>query len=151
MAGQHRHTGLCIHTKGAPARILKSHLVVIVVALAWSVTDASAETEFDYSLRVQNDIRFDVDRIWRIEPNPNGAGSIIDEADQPEFSRNEAAVRLKMQAAPLPRIRFVGDVELVWLNLSERVLELAELTRREDMDPWRLEAHAAYVDLYDLA
>lgn len=92
-----------------------------------------------------------MDRIWRIVPDEeDNVGSVISEADSPEYSRNEASVRLKMQAVPLPRLRFVGDIEAVWLNRSDRVLELAELTLRDGVDPWRLEAHAAYVDLYDV-
>lgn len=129
-----------------------SVVVASFVAVSLAPLSAKAETNLDYSVSVQNDIRFDVDRMYTIVPDDeDNIGSKIVERDESEFSRNEASVRLKVRVAPVPRVRFVGDVELIWLNLSERQLELADLTDRSAIDPWRLECDAAYVDLRDIA
>ncbi len=125
----------------------------IALLLFFVVTStAQAQRRFDYSFRVQNDTRFDVDRIWEVVPDEeDGVGSKVVDTGVPEYSRNETSLRFKLQGRPHPRVRFVGDVELVWLNWSDRLLTLPELTIRHSMDPWRLEAHAAYVDIMDLA
>ncbi len=125
-------------------------LALAIALIAWPST-VVAQSDFEYSLRVQNDIRFEVDRIWEVVPDESdGVGSVVREGDTPRYSRNEASLRVKMQARPVRRLRFVGDVELIWLNWSEESLSLAELTERSHLDPWRLEAHAAYVDLQDV-
>lgn len=124
-------------------------IVVFALTLA-SASSAFAEVNFDYSLRIQNDTRFDVHRIWEIVPDDDEVGSKVVDSGEPEYSRNEASVRFKVQATPHPSVRFVGDLELVWLNLSDRSLTLTELTERSSMDPWRLECHAAYIDIHDL-
>jgi hypothetical protein len=123
-----------------------------VAALVLAASSAArAQGDFEYSLRVQNDIRFDVDRAWEVVPDESdGVGSVVRDSGTSRYSRNEASLRVKLHASPVPRVRFVGDVELVWLNWSEETLSLAALTDRSSIDPWRLEAHAVYVDIEDL-
>lgn len=113
---------------------------------------ARAQLEVDYSISVLNDTRFDVGRLWEVSPDTSDdVGSRVDRTGDPEFSRNETSVQLKVSAAPVERVRFVADLELIWRNMSDRQLGLAELTDRAAMDPWRLECDAAYVDLLDIA
>lgn len=124
--------------------------LLLLGALLWA-GDAHAEVRVDYSVEVQNDTRVDVGRLYEAVPDTDGVGSKVVLGDDPTFSRNEAGVRLKVRVAPAPQVRFVGDVELIWTNLSDRHLSLRQLTDRSDIDPWRLECDAAYVDLRDIA
>lgn len=128
--------------------------VAAVGAAALYVPDlASAEVRTDFHVEVTNDTRFDVDRIYQIEPDndDDDLASQIIESDEAQYSRNETAVRLKVRVAPHPQVRFQGDVELIWRNLSDRHLTLPQLTERSSMDPWRLECDAAYIDIRDIA
>jgi hypothetical protein len=124
--------------------------ILVAVLFVTHATLARAEVPFDWSLRVQNDTRFDVDRIWTLVPDDDGVGSKVVDSGDPQYSRNETAIRFKVQATPHPRVRLEGDIELVWLNLSDRLLSLPELTARSSMDPWRIECYAAFVDIHDL-
>lgn len=117
----------------------------------WSST-ASAEVDLTQSVEVQNDTRFDVGRLYELAPDEeDGVGSRLSTNGDPEFARNEASVRYKVRVAPVRQVRFVGDIELIWTNMSDRRLSLGELTERSFMDDWRLECDAAYIDLRDIA
>jgi hypothetical protein len=110
----------------------------------------AAAQDLDFSFELLNDTRFDVARLWDAVPDDDGVGSELREAGEPGFARNETSLRFQTRVSPHHRVRFVGDVELIWLNLSERRLGLSELTTRQAVDPWRLECDAAYIDLRDL-
>jgi hypothetical protein len=112
--------------------------------------DARAETNVDFGFEVMNDIRFNVDRDFQAVPDDDGVGSKVVEGRPGRFSRNEASARFQLRVAPVPQVRFVGDIEVVWLNRSDSELSLADLTSRSSIDPFRLELDAAYVDLRDV-
>jgi len=119
--------------------------------VVWPAT-ARAEVSSEFHVEVLNDTRLDVDRIYLIQPDDDDAdrASQIVESGDPELSRNETGVRLKLRVTPHPQVRFVGDVELIWVNLSDRLLSLPQLTSRSSMDPFRLECDAAYIDIRDI-
>jgi hypothetical protein len=119
--------------------------------VVWPAT-ARAEVSSEFHVEVLNDTRLDVDRIYLIQPDDDDAdrASQIVESGDPELSRNETSVRLKLRVTPHPQVRFVGDVELIWVNLSDRLLSLPQLTSRSSMDPFRLECDAAYIDIRDI-
>jgi hypothetical protein len=122
------------------------------LALVGLPTSAFAEISTTFNVEVSNDTRVDVDRIYSILPDdddPDSASQIV-ETNDPDFARNETAIRFKLRVAPHPQVRFQGDIELIWLNASQRVLDLPELTQRWSMDPWRLECDAAYIDIRDV-
>jgi hypothetical protein len=121
------------------------------VGVVWPAT-ARAEVSSEFHVEVLNDTRLDVDRIYLIQPDDDDAdrASQIVESGDPELSRNETGVRLKLRVTPHPQVRFVGDVELIWVNLSDRLLSLPQLTSRSSMDPFRLECDAAYIDIRDI-
>lgn len=130
---------------------LRTALFIALFLLAWT-TEVRAEVDFTQSVEVQNDTRFDVGRLYELAPDEeDGVGSRLSETGDPEFARNEASVRYKVRVAPVHQVRFVGDVELIWTNMSDRRLSLGELTERSFMDDWRLECDAAYIDLRDIA
>jgi len=128
-----------------------SAILIVVLVMVWA-SSAAAEVSFNQSVEVQNDTRFDVGRLYQLGPDPeDGVGSRLTRDGDPEFARNEASVRYKVRVAPVTQVRFVGDVELIWNNMSDRRLSLGELTERTFMDGWRLECDAAYIDLRDIA
>ncbi len=68
---------------------------------------------------------------------------------EPGFTRNQNTLNL------LGRVRGDGvgavvDLDLVYLGFSEELAGLDDLTRREQLDPFRFEAHSAYVEARDL-
>lgn len=64
---------------------------------------------------------------------------------QAGFARNENTVKLELDAQ-LGRFTGVVDVDVDWFGYRERLSGLQSLTLREDVIPFRVDAHAAYVE-----
>jgi hypothetical protein len=98
--------------------------------------------ELSFGGHVQTDLRF------RIQEK--SIGPWYDRRTLPVgLSRNETFAKFKLQAA-LHRYKGVVDTDLVWVAIPDEIAELAELSDRRRVEPFRLEAHAAYIDGSDL-
>jgi Protein of unknown function (DUF1302) len=65
------------------------------------------------------------------------------------FSRNENVIKAKLSATVGSKVKAVADVDLVLYGYSD-VKDIDAATLRERVDPYRFEAHAAYVDIYQV-
>src|SRR5207245_1489843 len=65
------------------------------------------------------------------------------------FSRNENLIKAQLSLSIADKVKAVADVDFVWYGYSD-LHDIDSTTLHERVDPYRLEAHAAYVDIYRL-
>ncbi|MBI5509190.1 MAG: hypothetical protein HY903_10590 [Deltaproteobacteria bacterium] len=65
------------------------------------------------------------------------------------FCRNENKLNLKLHAGS-GSATFVGDVDFDWLGIAGSQSDLAALSRYQEVAPYRLQAHALYLEVTDL-
>jgi hypothetical protein len=63
------------------------------------------------------------------------------------FSRNENLIKAQLALTIADKVKAVADVDFYWYGYSD-VSDIDAATLHERVDPYRLEAHAAYVDVY---
>ncbi len=115
-------------------------LTLLAVGLA--STSARAELDLAVGGRLQSDVRF------RIQEKT--LGDWYDHRRLPTgVERNENILKLKLNAST-DRFRGVVDVDLVYLGRSPDVASLGDLSDRTVVEPFRVEAHALYVEAVDL-
>ncbi len=144
--------------------ICVSALAVIFGSVVFGfVRTAHAQLETTYSITLQTDLRYIVqekttrERIPRAEALRNPwlqeawrTGQLREITLIPHgFSRNENRVKFKAEARGR-RVRGVADVDLVMLGYNTELTNLPSMTQRNMMDPFRIEAHALYVDILGL-
>lgn len=114
------------------------HLALL--ALAQSTLNQTAVT---LQGTMSADVRF---RLQELREHDESAGALL---LNDGISRNENRLRTKISAVASPRVKGVAELEFVWTGFSD-VQSIDDLTRREQVDPYWLEAHAAYVDIYEI-
>ena len=103
---------------------------------------ARAEIEFNWGGHIKSDLRF------RIEEKRTGGW--YDEYVLPVgVSRNENAAKLKMDVIS-GGWAGVLDLDFVFVGISEDVRNLGNMSLRGDVDPYRIEAHALFIEALDL-
>jgi hypothetical protein len=65
------------------------------------------------------------------------------------FARNENKLNLRLQAG-VDRFAAVADVDFDWLGIMESPAALADLTGYQQVSPYRLQAHALYLEITDV-
>jgi len=117
--------------------------ILALALLASSTGQARADDlEIDFGGRVQTDIRF--------RPVSVGIGEYYNRVELGSgVSRNENIVKLKVNAA-YGNFGAVAEIDLVLYGYNQELEGLGSLSLREEVDPFRIEAHAAYVEAYDL-
>ncbi len=110
--------------------------------MLWLVAAAIAAPDVAVSGSWSTDVRY---RPWALEAGTWYQDLSVD----PGFSRNQNALNL------LIRVRSGGlggvfDGDLVYTGFSDELATLDDLTRRERVDPFRVELHSAYVEARDL-
>jgi hypothetical protein len=109
---------------------------------AVSAPEAQAEIEFNWGGHIKSDLRF------RIEEKRTGGA--YDEYVLPVgVSRNENAAKLKMDVVS-GGWAGVLDLDFVFVGISEDVQTLGNMSLRGDVDPYRVEAHALFIEALDL-
>lgn len=98
--------------------------------------------ELDFGGRIQSDLRFRVQEKCM--------GDWYDCRKLPlGVSRNENIAKLKLNAS-ISRFKGVVDVDLVFLGVPEEPECFQSLTLKDEVDPFRIEAHAAYIHARDI-
>ena len=127
-------------------------VVVVAVAMmtqAAVTTTAFADVEFKFGGQIASDIRY---RLGGEEVPPQG-----DPVPYPSqqqllrygFSRNENLIKAQLTLGIASKVKAVADVDFVWYGYSD-VNDIDGATLHAEVDPYRLEAHAAYIDIYKL-
>lgn len=115
----------------AGQRHRKLSLGVLFAGAAWLIASpAAAQVEVDWGAFVEDDVRAGVDRV-----------------DEPSIVRNTTTLGGDLRVTLVPqRVRFVGDLKVVWTGFSKDTT-FEGLTTRNDVAPLYLESNAAYLEL----
>ena len=101
-----------------------------------------AELELTLGGRVQTDLRFRGEEV--------GVGKYYQRLELPVgVARNENILKLKLNAS-YDNYAAVAEVDLVLVGISNELGGLADLSLRGEVDPFRFEAHAMYLEAIDL-
>lgn len=149
---------------------LHRRLSLLVAALAWlaQVGSARADVDFKFSGMISSDIRYrmsseEIPPPPPIMPTAPAAGTTAPAAAPTTnvpypsqqrllrygISRNETAIRPQITFKVDDRIKAAADIEFVWYGYSD-ANDIDALTLHERIDPYRLEAHALYLDIYKI-
>jgi len=114
---------------------------ILLIALMVS-TPALADVDLKFSGMIYSDIRYrlagePINLSYPSQQQLLGYG----------FSRNDNLIKGRLSLGIADRVKAVGDVDLVLYGFSD-AKDIDALTLHERIDPYRLEVHAAYVDLY---
>jgi len=123
-------------------------IVAALLAIAIAAP-ARGDVEIKFGGQISSDIRY---RLGG-EEVPPGLSAVPFPSQQRllkyGFSRNENLIKAQLSLTIGERVKAVADVDFVWYGYSD-VNELQAETLHERVDPYRLEAHAAYIDVYKI-
>ena len=128
-----------------------SRATVLVWLVAGSVggSVARADVDLKFGGSISSDIRFRL-----------GGGEVVP-PDQPApypsqyrllkngFSRNENIIKTQLTLRAGEKVKAVADVDFYWYGYSD-VNDIDMTTLREKIDPYRIDAYSAYLDVYNL-
>ena len=130
----------------------KRGLVVVVLAgcVGWGA-GARADVDVKFGGQIASDIRF---RLAGEEIPPPSPTAVVPYPSQERllrygFSRNENLIKAQLTLSISDRVKAVADVDFYWYGYSD-VNDIDAATLHERVDPYRLEANAAYVDIYKI-
>lgn len=115
----------------------------LAVLSALAPAAAAAQVNVALSGAVSSDLRY---RAQEERVHDDASGELLLDKT---FERNENRVSTRLTLAIGHKAQGVGEVEFVWLGFSD-VGRLDDLTLAERVDPFWIEAHAAYLEVYDL-
>ncbi len=126
----------------------KRGLLVVLTALGLS-SPARADVDIKFGGQIASDIRF---RLGGEEVPPASPTAEVPFPSQQRllkygFSRNENLIKAQLTLGVADRVKAVADVDFYWYGYSD-VNDIQADTLHERVDPYRLEANAAYVDSY---
>jgi hypothetical protein len=127
--------------------------VVVVVAgfVGLAAARARADVDIKFGGQISSDIRY---RLGGEEIPPAGPNAVVPYPSQQRllrygFSRNENLIKAQLTLSISDRVKAVGDVDFYWYGYSD-INDINADTLHERVDPYRLEANAAYVDIYKI-
>lgn len=130
-----------------PKRRGLTQLAGLLGALALAgPTEARADVDIKFSGYLSSDIRFRVLGEERPLPNPVPTQwSLLKNG----ISRNENRIRGALNLKLGSKVRAVADGELMLYGFSD-LKDIDSVTLRDRVDPYYLEVHAAFIDIYSL-
>ncbi|MEO1337023.1 MAG: hypothetical protein AAFV29_15370, partial [Myxococcota bacterium] len=112
------------------------------VSIMLTSPSAYGQLNIEYGGRIQSNVRFQINDVE--------AGNFYDQRRfEQGVARNEHILKLR-GAATSDRFSGIIDIDFVWLNLPRDVGTFEDLSLRENVEPTRFEAHAAYIEGLDL-
>lgn len=110
------------------------------------VNTAQADVELKFSGSISADMRFRLQGQDRPLPTPTPSQWTLLKNG---FSRNENRIRAQLGVKLGQKVRGVADAELMLYGFSD-LRDIDSATLRDRVDPYYLEVHAAYIDVYNL-
>src|SRR5262245_51102577 len=127
-------------------------LLILLVA-----APARADIDFKFGGQVAADVRFRLptvpvsDPVQQVTIPPGSVNEVPTPSQQRllpyGFSRNINLIKAQLALTVSDKVKAVADVEFIWYGYSD-LNDIESTTLRERIDPYYLEAHAAYVDVY---
>jgi hypothetical protein len=129
----------------------KRGLVVVAVLVGGWGAVARADVDIKFGGQIASDIRY---RLGGEEVPPASPTAEVPFPSQQRllkygFSRNENLIKAQLTLSISDRVKAVADVDFYWYGYSD-VNDIQADTLHERVDPYRLEANAAYVDIYKI-
>lgn len=129
----------------------KRGLLVVAALIIHASSTARADVELKFGGQIASDIRY---RLGGEEvPAPSPTAQVPFPSQQRllknGFSRNENLIKAQLTLAIADRVKAVADIDFYWYGFSD-VNDINADTLHERVDPYRLEANAAYVDIYKI-
>ena len=118
----------------------------LLLALPLFVQPARADVDLKFSGSISSDMRFRIQGQERALPTPTPSQWTLLKNG---FSRNENRIRAQLGIKLGQKIRGVADAELMLYGFSD-LRDIDSATLRDRVDPYYLEVHAAYIDVYNL-
>jgi hypothetical protein len=119
---------------------------VFAWALLLSAQPALADVDLKFSGSISSDMRFRIQGQDRALPTPTPSQWALLKNG---FSRNENRIRATLGVKFGEKVRGVADAELMLYGFSD-LKDIDSTTLRDRVDPYYLEVHAAYIDVYNL-
>ena len=120
----------------------RTSLIVFSALCASTSTAAAEDVEIDYSGYFQTDLRFRL--------GGNTAGSWVAPAPEPYgVVRNQSILKSRLTATA-GKFSGVADIDLVMIGWPDPTPDIGSLSSRRLIDPFRIEAHALYIEARDL-
>jgi len=129
----------------------KRGLVVVAGLVGFWCASARADVDVKFGGQIASDIRY---RLGGEEVPPPSPTAEVPFPSQQRllrygFSRNENLIKAQLTLSISDRVKAVADVDFYWYGYSD-VNDIDSATLHERVDPYRLEANAAYVDIYKI-
>lgn len=115
-------------------------------ALMLSPAAARADVDLKFSGMISSDIRFRVLGEERPPPTPTPSQWQLLKNG---VSRNENRIRAKLNLRIGEKVAAVADAELMMFGFSD-LRDIDSTTLRDRVDPYYIEVHGAYIDIYNL-
>jgi hypothetical protein len=130
-------------------RLVRSGLVTVAAVALCAQTARADLVDFKFGGQISSDIRYrlggeEIPPASQVPPYPSQQRLL-----KYGFSRNENLIKAQLTMTLADRIKAVADVDFVWYGYSD-VNDIQAETLHERVDPYRLEAHAAYIDVYKI-
>ncbi len=120
--------------------------MVALLLGAWPLV-ARADVDFKFGGMISSDLRY---RLGGEEIPPQGTQVPYPSQERLlkyGFSRNENRIKAQLSLTISDRVKAVADVDFVWYGYSD-VKDIQADTLHDRVDPYYLEAAAAYIDVY---
>src|SRR4051794_21312026 len=126
-------------------------LVVVAVLVGGWGANARADVDIKFGGQIASDIRY---RLAGEEVPPASPTATVPFPSQQRllpygFSRNENLIKAQLTLSISDRVKAVADIDFYWYGYSD-INDINADTLHERVDPYRLEANAAYVDIYKI-
>jgi hypothetical protein len=131
--------------------VTKRGYVVAVLAVGVLTGRARGDVEIKFGGQIASDMRFRLNGEEIPPPGPNSVAPYPSEQRLLKygFSRNENLIKAQLTMTIADKVKAVADVDFYWYGYSD-VNDIDSATLHERVDPYRLEANAAYVDVYKI-
>lgn len=126
-------------------------VIAVFLALGLYASPLRADIELKFGGQIASDLRY---RLGSEEVPPAAAMAVVPFPSQQRllkrgFSRNENLIKAQLALRAGERVKAVADVDFYWYGFSD-VNDIYAETLHERVDPYRLEANAAFIDIYHL-
>jgi hypothetical protein len=121
--------------------------LLVVAAVVVIASPARADVDIKFGGQIASDIRFRLGGVNIPPPDTVAPFPSQQRLLKNGFSRNENLIKAQLSLGISDKVKAVADVDFYWYGYSD-LNDVVSDTYHERVDPYRLEATSAYVDIY---
>src|SRR3954469_24093644 len=122
-------------------------VAAVVVSIALGPSPARADIDIKFGGQIASDIRFRIGGANIPAPDVVAPYPSQQRLLKNGFSRNENLIKAQLSLGIADKVKAVADVDFYWYGYSD-LNDLNSDTYHERVDPYRLQAPRAHVDIY---